>query len=181
MTLQSSGPITLADVNIELDYPATRPIALGDTYVVALNKGNHNLQSLYGQSNTKLSPTQIGSAFSFGGYNHGPSQTPNFALTSQAARPQNLSCTMSVITGGNNYTYFDVYNQTGLIQSNYTFPPTGQIGVRSWIFGFTDVIQPYATNTYWCLSHVTFDGDYNYMQADDSFNYFTFEFNSWAG
>ena len=181
MTLQTTGPISFADVNVELDYPADRPIRLSDPWVVALNKGNHKLSSLYGQSNITLQPIQLGSTFDFGGYNHGPSQTPNFSLTSQAARPQNLLCSMSVVTGGNNYAYFDVNNQNGLIQSFLTYPPYGKIGARPWTFGFTDVIQPYATNTYWCYCHCIFDGDYNYMQANDSFNYFTFEFNSWAG
>lgn len=143
--------------------------------------GNNNVDRFHGKSNTPLPPTTVGGYVNFGGFNHGPGETPHFTLTSQAARPQRITGTMSFTSGGNNYAFFEIHNQSGLIYTFPAIPPTGQVGVRNWTYTWGDTIASYASNTYWCRCYTTWCGDYNYMGAADAFNNFTFTHSQWAG
>lgn len=185
----SNNPVWNTRAPLEPNPVYTTTIPTGSGYVPILAQQTVNpthpvdMNSLHGKANLPFVVAQaLGGYVAFPGYNHGPGQTPTYTLTSQAARPQYLAGTMSVTSAGNNYVRFRCINQTGntISDSGYI-----QIGIyaapTTFVYNFTDIIQPYATNSYYCYCDCNYDGDYNYMKGSDSFNGFTFIYTGWAG
>lgn len=89
MTLQSSGAISLGNVNTELGRSNTATISLGETAVRTLagvSSGAIALSSLYGKSNVSFSPA--------GGSAGSPQALDDFAIFPTAASVT-ISCTQS--------------------------------------------------------------------------------------
>jgi hypothetical protein len=177
------SPLNPAPISINEEVTGTGWVSYLAQGVPTPSIGNNNMDRLRDKTNLQMPTTTIGSFSDLGGYNHGHTQTPNFALTSFAARPQLILGTLNVQSGGNNYVTYRAYNTSSAspISSISYAPPTGQIGVQNHSSTFTDVIQPYATNYYYCDSYTNFDPDYNYMRGPDAFLNFQFVFLNWVG
>jgi len=204
----SNDPISLSDVNIELQYPATQTISLNDAYVRNLaglptTNSPIDMYSLKGKSSTVLALQSSGPAFTdngegtigpgwglagcarfFTGYT--PGYPNSYSVTSTCAKPQRIYCVASFIFGTNNYGQYQVVKSDGTVIgswpsiSGYYDQLQMQGGPR--YVGFYDILQPYATNYYGMRENVGDRGDYCYTfnSGVDGVGPMTFQFSSFV-
>lgn len=129
MTLQSSGPISLGDINTELELGATSTISLNDAGVRDLGdvaSGAISLSDFYGKSNADVYPDYVTIApiyaYSTTGTVSGTSGTATLTGFNQTLNAHaTFTYRFGSSTVGSSYPYLRVYRNGGLV-ANITFP-----------------------------------------------------------
>lgn len=137
MTLQSSGAISLGNVNTELGRSSTATISLGETAVRTLagvSSGAIALSSLYGKSNVSFTPnggTSAGAPVSlsdFGTLTASKTITCTQAATWTWSRSSGTSGTANVTSGSSATSITFTLNTTGFTFRESTFTLTATAG-----------------------------------------------------
>lgn len=151
MTLQSSGAISLANVNTELGRSSTANISLGETAVrnlAGVASGQISLSNLYGKSNVSFSPdggTTAGSAVTLsdwaaGGDDASVTITCNQNATWTWSRSGSSSAYADIGSGGYGTSITFYLPNFGFNILNSTFSVTGTAGgvTRYWTVELTN-------------------------------------------
>ena len=147
MTLQSSGAISLSQVNTELGLSSTASISLNDAAVRTLAgvaSGAISMSNLYGKSNaavwTPAGGTSAGSPVAVGDGSSTQTITCSQTATWTWTRSGSTAATASIATGGSGATItFNLPNATTIPRSStFTLSSTAGGVTRYWSVSLTN-------------------------------------------